>query len=453
MPEDDKKKKHPMLNFKDLFADVKKLDEIVFVEKYGIDKNKGKMILDGLWLEQLSQFDKEIQEYYKDYSFVNNFDKEIKEVEIFEPGLHNGHVFTESDITKILNNTKKAQSEENLQIPIKLGHSEEQGVAKTLFGEDTKGMPALGWVKNIKKKGNKLVADFVDIPDKLFNLLGQKSYKAKSIELWEKFINKEGKNLGSVLTGVALLGAEIPAVTSLATDLFDKSEKANVYSSVSENKKGEIKMTDENKDVVGQDPAKDDKPVAPKDDAVKKDEVKEVAKEDVKENKREFELKNFTSEKQVENKLIELKKEADKGNIAIKELAEFKKDSVKKFDEVFLEKMGEKGKVLPFQSEMLKPVLCAMDDKEEVKYFEKSFDSKEEAEPIEKKATVKKLFCEFIESLPDQVKLKEFSKAVGKTVKKDLTEMAKEYSAKNKISFEEAIPLVVKEHPELEDQL
>jgi len=162
---------------------------------------------------------------------------------------HNGQNFTDEQIDKIITATNKMIKDQNMQIPIKLGHSEEQLVANELFPSDEGGMPALGWVKNLKKVGKKIVADLTDIPDKLYNMLEEKLYATRSIELWEGFVNNKGDNVGSVITGLALLGAVQPAVTNLA-NIFDAGlGKVSVYESIAdnENTKGENKMTEETK--------------------------------------------------------------------------------------------------------------------------------------------------------------------------------------------------------------
>lgn len=46
----------PIINFDDFLKDVKELDAVAFMQKWGIEKNTGKQILDGLWLDRLMSF-------------------------------------------------------------------------------------------------------------------------------------------------------------------------------------------------------------------------------------------------------------------------------------------------------------------------------------------------------------------------------------------------------------
>lgn len=394
-------KEKPMLNFEDLFKDCKNMEAVEFKEKYGIEKNAAKGILDQMWLAKLSEMSADYG-IYAEY-FSKGFSKTIKEVEIFEPGYHNGKTFTDDDIEKIVKDTKNAMEKENVQIPIKLGHSDEQSVAKKLFGDDTKGMPALGWVKNIKKLGKKVVADLCDIPDKLYEMLEEKMWNTRSIELWEGFKSGAGANLGSVITGLALLGAEQPAVTTLATLFEEGSENVKKYNVKGDNVMTETKTTEA---VV----AVTTETVTPQ--------LSEVEKFD---------------------KLREYKKAADEGKEAISQLAKFKKETAIAEDKAFLEGLAAKGQLLPFQKEMLFSVLPEIENKE-VKYFDKE---------IEEDVTgkTKDMFKKFLSSLPNQVEYAEFSKQVEKKTAEDIDLLVKSYMQKNPtVKLEEAYKIVAREN-------
>lgn len=87
-------------------------------------------------------------------------------------------------------------------IPIKLGHNK------------TVGAPAFGYATNVRRDGPKLLADFTDMDPEIVDAIGAKRYNAVSVELWPK-IEYAGKDFTNVLSGVALLGAEWPAVKGL----------------------------------------------------------------------------------------------------------------------------------------------------------------------------------------------------------------------------------------------
>lgn len=130
--------------------------------------------------------------------------KSIKGVEIFAAGKWNGDVYTEKDLDAIV----ASFDHTGFVPPLKLGHDENQ----SLLQRD--GMPSAGWVEKVYRKGKKLVADFKDIPEKIFNLIKNKAYNQVSAEIYWNL--EVGDNVFSrALKAVALLGADIPAVADL----------------------------------------------------------------------------------------------------------------------------------------------------------------------------------------------------------------------------------------------
>lgn len=101
----------------------------------------------------------------------------------------------------------KATSDK-LQIPVKLGHNKEQPLTKA------DGLPSAGWVHNLRLRGETLVADFKEVPGKIADLIRAGAYKQRSAELRENMAI-DGTKYPHVLTAVALLGSQIPAVDSL----------------------------------------------------------------------------------------------------------------------------------------------------------------------------------------------------------------------------------------------
>lgn len=93
--------------------------------------------------------------------------------------------------------------------PIKLGHDDDQ----EFLQED--GLPSAGWLRNIHRSGNKLIADLVDVPEKIAALVRSGLLRKRSIEAVRNF-EAEGKRWPFVITGLAFLGADLPAVTGLA---------------------------------------------------------------------------------------------------------------------------------------------------------------------------------------------------------------------------------------------
>ena len=131
--------------------------------------------------------------------------KSKKAVEIFSVGVWNGTEITLEDLDEMIT----AWTENpNYQLPLKLGHDKNQ----KLLQND--GMPAAGWIDRIYRTGNKLMADFKDIPAKIYQLIENKAYKQVSSEVFFN-VRVGEKKYKKMLAGVALLGADVPGVMNL----------------------------------------------------------------------------------------------------------------------------------------------------------------------------------------------------------------------------------------------
>ena len=124
-------------------------------------------------------------------------------VEIFSTGIWNGDRYSEKDLDAMIKNFDDV----GFEPPVKLGHNEEQS-------ELQDGQPALGYISKIYKVGSKLVADFKELPKKVFDAIKRGNYKRVSSEIYWNY-KANGSTFNRVLKAVALLGADIPAVTNL----------------------------------------------------------------------------------------------------------------------------------------------------------------------------------------------------------------------------------------------
>ena len=124
--------------------------------------------------------------------------------EVFAVGKWNGMPFTRDDLTKIVSSFNSLK--EVLKVPLKLGHNEEQPVLD--------GQPALGWVEGLSVVGDKLVAEFDHVPEIMVEAFNAKRYRSVSVEL-DFVVKHKGTVYDFVLTAVALLGADMPAVNVL----------------------------------------------------------------------------------------------------------------------------------------------------------------------------------------------------------------------------------------------
>lgn len=131
---------------------------------------------------------------------------EIKGVEIFSEGTWNGEKYTNEDLKEMIR--AHDDTSPGLRPFMKLGHDRDQKLLQT------DGLPAAGWIGKLYIQGQKLMADFVDIPDKIYQLLKNRAYKKVSSEIyWDIEIN--GKTYKRFLSAVSLLGSDMPAVSTL----------------------------------------------------------------------------------------------------------------------------------------------------------------------------------------------------------------------------------------------
>lgn len=130
----------------------------------------------------------------------------INGIQIFAVGEWNGDKYTQQDLDEMVQ--AFGDNKDKIKPYLKLGHDEDQ----KLLQND--GLPAAGWIGSLYRIGEKLYADFVDIPQKIYDLIQNKAYRKVSSEIyWNISIGEKVYN--RMLAGVALLGADMPAVTSL----------------------------------------------------------------------------------------------------------------------------------------------------------------------------------------------------------------------------------------------
>ena len=116
--------------------------------------------------------------------------------------------FTRHDLRQIADTYDELS--EKVKPAFKLGHisDAEQKLAT--------GAPALGWLTNVRVKGDKLVADIVKVPKKVLALIEAGSYRRISAEIARGWTDgATGKVHDMVLTAAGLLGAAAPAISTL----------------------------------------------------------------------------------------------------------------------------------------------------------------------------------------------------------------------------------------------
>lgn len=130
---------------------------------------------------------------------------DLKGVEIFRVGRWNDlRTFTEDDLQAMEDSFAELRLAG--RAPLKLGHNDEQPL--------TDGQPALGWVERVWRDGEVLKADFTGMPRAVHEAVRAGLYKHVSVELLRD-VMAGNKEYPWVLSAVALLGADIPAVSGL----------------------------------------------------------------------------------------------------------------------------------------------------------------------------------------------------------------------------------------------
>lgn len=152
--------------------------------------------------------------------------KTLKGVEIFQVGKWNGENYSMEDLQEMVNNFSVLKTK--LQPYVKLGHNEEQN----LLAKD--GLPAAGWIDRVYIEGKKLVADIVDMPSKIYELVKNKAYKRISSEIYWNLKDESGNIYKRVLKAISLLGGDTPAIGSLADvqALYTKRPQSDLFSEI-----------------------------------------------------------------------------------------------------------------------------------------------------------------------------------------------------------------------------
>jgi hypothetical protein len=136
----------------------------------------------------------------------------LDNVEVFSVGTWNGDPYSEHDLDQMVSAFHELRS--SWEPAAKAGHEdgqEKDGMMSRLFG-----VPALGYVDQLARKGGKLIARFKDMPRRFAGLVKAGTYKKISSEVYWNYKNPAtGKVYPRVLKAVAFLGADVPAVTNL----------------------------------------------------------------------------------------------------------------------------------------------------------------------------------------------------------------------------------------------
>lgn len=155
-----------------------------------------------LKMKRAEEPDERIMEYAEEVA--KNFSVETFDMpnqEVFAAGTWNGDRYDVNDLDKMVEAYQKTA--ETYKPKLKLTH------------DHPKGWPAVGWVENLRRVGDKLVADFKRIPRKVYDMIQSGGFNGKSAEiLWNPVVG--GEKYQYLMKAVALLGVDPKAVESIS---------------------------------------------------------------------------------------------------------------------------------------------------------------------------------------------------------------------------------------------
>lgn len=328
----------------------------------------------------------------------------IQGVEIFSAGTWNGDEYTTEDLKGMVEAFE--QHKEHVRPYLKLGHDDKQKLAQK------DGLPAVGWIERVYMKGEKLVADFTDIPKKIFDLIQAKAYRKVSSEIYWNTKIKDAYHK-HMLGAVALLGADTPGVMNLSdilamyTQVTGDDKRSYEYAAFGGEKEKQMKTEQEIKLELDLEAKKQEA------EQIKKDYAK--AQEDAKAKDQELE------------QLRQYKAEADKK--AIEAELEIQKAKTEKF---CVELISEKL-CTPAMKQYIVELLGA--DKKEYTFEDKKLSKEEMLKEVLKlfKAAAEVNFVENSSTGKDD----------SKTSDKEIDEKIKTYAAENKVTYGQAAKVIL----------
>jgi len=190
--------------------------------------------------------------------FSKNNGKELKGVEIFKAGTYRGKKYTNKDIDQMVKNFNLLKNKKIFpNVPIRVDHS-------------TSASDLAGYIKNVRRKGNKLIADMDITEEEVYNKIKRTTLRSRSIEIGTYEDNK-GNTYYPIIYGVAWV--DIPQVEGLApvfaaaygkdTKIINlnepnnmskpKDEKLNKDEKLEKDKDGEDDKEEDDKDGDGND--------------------------------------------------------------------------------------------------------------------------------------------------------------------------------------------------------
>lgn len=353
----------------------------------------------------------------------------LTNIEVFAAGVWNDDKYTAADLDDMVTAFDKLK--DRWTPVLKRGHQEKQE------------QPALGYITRLKRIGEKLVADITDIPALVYQAVKKGLFKRVSSEIfWNYKDTERNEEYPRVLKAVALLGASIPAVTSLKEIkvLFEQEnmDKLKIYEVDGLNELHNI-----NREGIKMD---FEKMLSEKENEIKvlKDEIKKLEAEKGKDTQAKMtQYQNQLKEKELEIEGLRVyKKENDtlkkdkeslesENKIYKDQLEVLMKETNEKDIEGFVKEYGVKGakKILPKHEQLIKNILinCPIERKFTV-------DGKKE------KMSLADMVRQYISELPQMIDLEQRSRDTAGSdfelsIRTEVAKKAKEYMREHKTSY------------------
>lgn len=336
---------------------------------------------------------------------------EMKDVEVLKVGTFtsmNGAVvtYTEKDLEEIEANAKTLDA--ILRPPLVATHDEGEDASVTVFGSVHGGL-----LHNVRKSGEKLLADIKGVPKKAAELLEEVGEFRLSPEIYSDF-QHEGESYGKALRRVAWVA--IPAIKTMAgitaANLYEeKPDQPTTW--VRFNEPGQVEKRKEKKDMP------------------------DLAK--LQEDMTKLSEKVTTLES--ENKSLKAEKEQAMTKLSEKETGERKAKALG-----IVKPMRDAG-LAPAIAERMEKFAEGLDNSRVEKFGEKDHTLLDEfgsiLDSIVKRDAKGRLFVPFGEQAPGA------SKGEGKSKDEEREEAIKKYEETNKVDYRTAVLAVSKEKPEL----
>lgn len=131
---------------------------------------------------------------------------DIADVPVFAAGTWNGDSYSTDDLDAMV--SAFDETKQFMKPYLKLGHDGKQSLAQR------DGLPAVGWIDRLYRRGRTLYADFKQVPQKIMDLVRAGAYKKISAEIFVNF-DFNGKRYPFLLKAASFLGSDWPGVSTI----------------------------------------------------------------------------------------------------------------------------------------------------------------------------------------------------------------------------------------------